>query len=128
VLVYIQPSLPDSILNRRFARGLKKPYGNVLQRTRLWPQRAFQARSEVSKVVLWEARFPQNAKAVKGVFPTVDGSPFFGQISGRQIHHLQDGVFAKKRDPRPDRFTQAQVERFYGVGGVDNLAETGKEG
>ena len=67
-------------------------------------------------------RFPQNAKAVKSVFPTMDGSPFFGQISRRQIHDIQDRLFVEKRDARPDRFTQAQVERFYGVGRIDNLA------
>ena len=52
----------------------------------------------------------------------MDGRPFFGQSSRRQIHDLQDRLFAKKRDARPDRLTQAQVERFYGVGRVDNLA------
>src|ERR1700728_4065086 len=76
----------------------------------------------VSKAILREARFPQNAKAIKGVFPTMDGGPFFGQISRRQIHDLEDGLFAKKRDARLDRITQAQVERFYGVGGADDFA------
>jgi hypothetical protein len=71
---------------------------------------------------LWKARFPQNAKAVESVFPTMDGSPFSGQTSRRQIHDLQDGLFAKKRDARSERLTQAQVERIYGVGGVDDLA------
>jgi hypothetical protein len=52
----------------------------------------------------------------------MDGSPFFRQISRRQIHDLQDGLIASKRDARPDRVTHAQVERFYGVGCVDNLA------
>jgi hypothetical protein len=31
-----------------------------------------------SKAILRETRFPQNAEAVKGVFPTMDGSPFLG--------------------------------------------------
>src|ERR1700761_4507233 len=75
-----------------------------------------------SKAILWEACSPQNAEAVKGVFPTMDGSPFSGLISRRQIHDLQDGPLAKKRDARPDRVPQALVERFYGVGRVDDFA------
>src|ERR1700735_1282457 len=75
-----------------------------------------------SKAILGKARFPQNAKAVKSVFPAMDGGPFSGQTSRRQIHDLQHVLLANKRGARPERLPQAQVERFDGVGRVDDRA------
>jgi hypothetical protein len=33
--------------------------------------------NQVSEGILWEARFPQNTKMVKGFFPTMDCNPLY---------------------------------------------------
>ena len=77
--------------------GISKQGGKVVFLT--FPPRAFSTAFwgaefvcvrglQFSCALVWEARFPYQCETVEGLFPALDGLPFFLQFSQRQIHHF----------------------------------------
>jgi hypothetical protein len=71
--------------------------------------------------------FAEHCEAVEGLPPVLDGVPFPGQFSQRQVHHFKGRVLRRERAEDLDGFAQVHVQAFDGVGGVDDFADLGRE-
>src|SRR5204862_2199060 len=76
---------------------------------------------------LRKALAPEYREVIQSLRPALYGMPFLGDVQQRQVQQLDRSFFVGEGAARLDRLAQSHVQRLYGVGRVDDLADIGRE-
>src|SRR5277367_6148278 len=74
-----------------------------------------------------KAVFPENGEAIELLQTALNGLPFLSDILQSQVKQFHGSFFIGKRSARLDDLPQGHIQRLYRVGGVNDLADLGRE-